>query len=207
MGERLAEARRRKGWRQEDVVAEARDWGIPWTRAVVANIEGGRRELSAGEIVLLPLIYEIDLPDLLCPDGDILELLPAVHVDCANWKRLLAAVTGFGSKKDSHMTSQVGNRLIIDPLPGQITESELRVARELNVMPGFVADAAQVLYGHGVTEERDRLVREALAASGEQDPPAERLQALRGHAMRRVVEQVRESNFAGLPDETEGVTQ
>jgi transcriptional regulator with XRE-family HTH domain len=54
LGERLRTLREGGGKRQEDVAAAARGWGLSWSRATVAAIETGRRQLSVGELLLLP---------------------------------------------------------------------------------------------------------------------------------------------------------
>lgn len=62
--------------RQEQLAAEARRFGLAWTRATVAAIELGRRQLSIGELLLLPEIlgragagWGLDVSDLF-PDDD-----------------------------------------------------------------------------------------------------------------------------------------
>ncbi len=47
----------RAGVPQETVAAEARQLGLDWSRATVADIELGRRQLSIGELLLLPEIF------------------------------------------------------------------------------------------------------------------------------------------------------
>lgn len=55
LGRRLREIREGRGWRQDDVAAAAQDVGLDWSRATVAAIESGRRQLGAEELLLLPL--------------------------------------------------------------------------------------------------------------------------------------------------------
>lgn len=77
IGERMKAVREAHGWRQDEVAARARDHGLRWTRATVAGIETGRREVTAGEMVLLPdlLRYAVELPDLI-PSGTWVALGP-----------------------------------------------------------------------------------------------------------------------------------
>ncbi len=54
LGQRLRALREGGGKRQEDLAAAARGHGLAWSRATVAAIETGRRQLSMGELFLLP---------------------------------------------------------------------------------------------------------------------------------------------------------
>jgi transcriptional regulator with XRE-family HTH domain len=54
IGRELKTLREAGGLRQEQLAAEARRFGLSWTRATVAAIELGRRQLSIGELLLLP---------------------------------------------------------------------------------------------------------------------------------------------------------
>ena len=67
IGARLRSLRHERGISQDDVARAAQACGLEWTRAVVAALEGGRRELSAGELVLLPLALQVARPDQPAP--------------------------------------------------------------------------------------------------------------------------------------------
>jgi transcriptional regulator with XRE-family HTH domain len=56
ISERLRELRVDYGVPQERIAAEARQLGLDWSRATVADIERGRRQILIGELLLLPLI-------------------------------------------------------------------------------------------------------------------------------------------------------
>ncbi|MFK0151160.1 helix-turn-helix domain-containing protein [Streptomyces sp. NPDC090493] len=56
VGERLRKFRESRGLRQEDVADAARSYGFTWGRSSVAALEAGNRELSLGELLLLPTI-------------------------------------------------------------------------------------------------------------------------------------------------------
>jgi transcriptional regulator with XRE-family HTH domain len=76
IGARLRQLREQLGARQEDVAREARRYGLTWSRATVATIELGRRQLSVGEFLLLPLVLNtlrLDSKHWLTPA----DLLPA----------------------------------------------------------------------------------------------------------------------------------
>src|SRR5262245_19090019 len=53
---RLRELRSASGVPQERVAAEARQLGLDWHRATVADIELGRRQLLTGELLMVPTI-------------------------------------------------------------------------------------------------------------------------------------------------------
>ncbi len=58
IGERLRELRELHGRRQDEVAGEAREWGLPWTRATIAAIELGRRKIAIEEFLLLPTVLQ-----------------------------------------------------------------------------------------------------------------------------------------------------
>ncbi|MGW7424391.1 helix-turn-helix domain-containing protein [Streptomyces sp. NPDC054813] len=57
IGRRLREFRESRGLRQEDIAEVARAHGFTWGRSSVAALEAGNRELSFGEILLLPTLF------------------------------------------------------------------------------------------------------------------------------------------------------
>lgn len=56
VGEGLRKFRESRGLRQEDIANAARDYGFTWGRSSVAALEAGNRELSIGELLLIPAI-------------------------------------------------------------------------------------------------------------------------------------------------------
>lgn len=86
LGERLKALRQTAGVSAEQVAEAARDLGLSWRRATVAQIENGDRGLSAEELVLLPLLLGLGLAlphswEELIGEGENLRLGPAVAVD------------------------------------------------------------------------------------------------------------------------------
>lgn len=59
VGARLREMRTQAGLRQDDVAAAARHFGLRWTRATVAAVETGGRELTVSELLLLPRVLSL----------------------------------------------------------------------------------------------------------------------------------------------------
>jgi transcriptional regulator with XRE-family HTH domain len=62
IGTRLRTLREQYGARQDEVATAARQWGLQWTRATVAAIEIGRRQLSVQEFLLLPYVLKESQP-------------------------------------------------------------------------------------------------------------------------------------------------
>src|SRR5262245_51893800 len=59
IGEEVRRLREAAGIGQSAVAAAARGWGYPWTRALIAAIERGSKQLSLGELAMLPrLLYD-----------------------------------------------------------------------------------------------------------------------------------------------------
>lgn len=95
VGERIRELRRLYGGRtQEDVATAARDSGLrDWTRGTVAAIENGHREVTAGELLALPMVLtrafgkNVPLRELLQVES--LELIPGLVLFPAGVDRLL----------------------------------------------------------------------------------------------------------------------
>ena len=56
VGAQIRKLREQRGVRQEIVALMARRWGLPWTSATVAQMETGRRHLTAEEWLLLPAV-------------------------------------------------------------------------------------------------------------------------------------------------------
>jgi transcriptional regulator with XRE-family HTH domain len=198
VGERLAAFRRASGDRQDDIVEAARWNGIPWTKSVLTNIEAGRREVSLGECLVLPLIYGRSLADLLCPDDTPTQLIPGVAVRRPTLEKLLGDEV---ISSNYVKTALQKGRLIINPQPVPVTELHRRVARHLSMNPQDVAAIAAELYGRPLLAERDARVAELLATEGEEDVRSDRMRGLRGRVTRQLIEELRPSG--GLDDETD----
>jgi transcriptional regulator with XRE-family HTH domain len=77
VGARVRGLREGRGLRQEDIARAARVFGVEWTRATVAALETGRRQLTPEELILIPRVLllagartvpdgqPVSLPDLL----------------------------------------------------------------------------------------------------------------------------------------------
>lgn len=69
IGKRARARRLERGWRQEDVAANARRYGFDWRRATIGNIENGNHELTLEELLVLCAALGLPAP-LLISEGD-----------------------------------------------------------------------------------------------------------------------------------------
>lgn len=95
IGSRMRALREEHDKRQDEVASAARRWGLRWTQATVAAVETGRRDLSLGELLLLPLVLSfglptsVELPDLFS-GRERLELAPGCFINAENVRAVLA---------------------------------------------------------------------------------------------------------------------
>lgn len=77
IGARLRGLRAGRKISQDDVARAAQSCGLDWTRSVVAALEGGRRQVSAAELLLLPVVLQLASRTTLAPTvPELLEGLP-----------------------------------------------------------------------------------------------------------------------------------
>ncbi|MFJ7523937.1 helix-turn-helix domain-containing protein [Streptomyces griseus] len=95
VGGRLRLLRSERGLRQADVAAAAARWGLPWGRSSVAALEGGSRNLSIEEALVLPmLIAELGGWDkALIPDEAEIALTPTRYVKATHLLALMSRLT------------------------------------------------------------------------------------------------------------------
>lgn len=65
IGERLRQIREAHKKTQEDMSREVRAWGLPWSRATIAGLETGARDLSVSELFMLLMALKLPLTELL----------------------------------------------------------------------------------------------------------------------------------------------
>jgi len=199
-GAELADAirKRRNALRltQEEVAQRASLLGLDgFTRSVIAAIEGKRRALSFPEVVLMSACLETSLAELLPSDMPI-ALSKTVVLDAEEilsglvGKLPLAEATELPMRELDKIASERRVRvgatyasLRSGRLLPPIGEAEIKAGRKLGVPSASIADVAQDLWGRTLTEERDALVAELVR----DDTRPERIQALRGHATRKLV--------------------
>jgi len=133
LGQRLRALREGGGKRQEDLAAAARGYGLSWSRATVAAIETGRRQLSVGELCLLPAVLNrltgaevlasgsLLVADLLPERGDQwVALTPRTSVRVRSLRALLGAVAEPMSDQDFDTPHRRQTRMAQDALQESI---------------------------------------------------------------------------------------
>lgn len=187
--------RQRNGWSQDGLAEVARDLlGLSWTRSTVSDLEARprRRDLSADEFVLLPGMLEVseaELAENIIRHEDSMELLNAGRA----LRQWLARNLKEGSRERASYDDYSGIKDVRAALAADanrraetlaLRQTEKNVARALKADPIEVAKAALRLWGHGVTEERDRLVDETPGKG-------DRSRRL-SHATRRLIPELRD---------------
>lgn len=229
----VAVARRVRAIREEggvtaDQLAEAaRFVGLGWQRGTVASLETGRREVTAAELLLLPLILgrcgvDATLLDLLAQPA---ALSAGVVAEPYGFRELLhgdnLTVAGEGAgfaipavQADLSTFPKITSELVHEikaQLPGRVRladieaaarsaklDAEQKAAVKLGRSPVQVAHAAHALWGQGLTAERDARVAEKAPPDAE----ARSLQAIRGRVTRSLLAELEPVLRAYPPRET-----
>jgi hypothetical protein len=199
VGEQVRRLREDASARQEDVAAGARRIGLAWNRATVALVEGGFRQLSAGELLILPLIYKVMITKVLnTPSSNrewpkLADFLPEsglceVARGCTLPASLLRNVaTGKSIFLPTNIS--VPREADEDTLEEEaLGDAEAKAARRFKVSAVEIARMARQLWGRSLTAERDRRLREKIG----QVSSRRTLQALRGHVGRTLVAEIAE---------------
>jgi len=194
--------------RQEELAAMARsEWGLTWTRATVAAIETGKRELSPVEFLLLkPMLsvrYEDLFPDkqpiLITPEAivrsDFLKALFSPEFDHERilvepeFKRSRAWIDeglGILSSLQLKMSKFPKDAFFWRKLKQHAAgDAEQKAARKLGVEPVVIAVAAYNLWDRSLSDERDHRAKELTITSS-----AGRLQNIRGHVTRELLREL-----------------
>lgn len=212
IAENLRHLRQERDLRQDALAATARAHGLAWTQQTVAAIEAGRRAVSLGELLLLQSLLELPLgellPELLMTDEAEVEVEGVVL--SANELGALAAGQAilpagmllrvlwpeeFGGDRQASAAYKrlLGRRFerygVSENEAPQVTmaehgDAERKAARRLQVEALDIALASWSLWGHSLTEERDRRMQE-------QDSQGEE-RARRGHVTRQLLDELRQ---------------
>lgn len=199
VGTNLERIRNIESWSQDDVAARGWRVGLPWTRSTVAAVEGGRRAIELGEVVLLALTLNRTVTELLAGtgvarlgDGSDISLSDIRQIVTRDARRAQKAVVDV-----KHRIYATRNQAYDRVMLSAGGEAEQKAARKLGVTPQVIAEAAYTLWRRSLTEERNVRV-EAKAA----DPDtARKSQARRGHITRVLVREIEslldDSDIAG----------
>jgi len=184
----LRKRREELRWSQEDLAAGCRTWGLDgFTRAAIAQIEGGRRRVSLDEAVVLayllqtPISPSASVPDLAFPSPE-------------QWFSLLttdpSTTLQIGSAKAAAWILRVPASNIADPgvaLTARREEAMMeKIALLLGVSRDDVAATAVRMWGHGIIDERERRL-----ANGTGD-----IRVRRGLITRQLVHELHFKGFA-----------
>ncbi len=228
----LVAIRNELAWKQDDLAAAVRAYGLDWSRATVAALETGRRDLSLVETLVLKTVLSRTLEELLKVDEYTRVVSGGVVIDGPGWIQLLrgepvaqgaiqpvpqVVFTHHGlplftlpplpdlwrqlakEPRESYRSAESPKAQLRDiwarqeketarwkrlweaetkaakkaglpPIPWEfmagkwqeIRQAELRTAAKLGVTPLRVIFTAHALWGYGVTDERDRRLKEAV---------------------------------------------
>ena len=204
LGHRLRRAREDTARSADQVASDARLLGLGWDRPTVSRIEGGQRQLTAAELLLLPLLYDRALAALL-PDEPV-ALTEGAAVSAAGLRRCLVDSPGRGwALPRLHEAARSGvermrpavERVAADypTVPagvlaaatrcGWADDTSIKAAKRLGADRRDVAVAAQQTWGRGLAAERDA----RLGAAG--GTTARARQARRGHITRALLAEIR----------------
>jgi hypothetical protein len=174
---------------QSGVAMCARQFGLPWTRATIAAIELGRKELTLGELLLMPLILKeagvsrapLSLGDLIPTDDRPVEVWPGLQLSLPDARTLL---TG-GAETREIRPVNVG----VDIRDLQACDTaEQKAASTLRVPARAIVDAAYALWDQSLSMERRQRLQRSSAAPGATE---RRRQALKGHITRELLDELR----------------
>lgn len=179
VGQSLRRLRQEAHVTQDEVAHAMNRWGHAWTRSSVAALENGNRDLSAGELLVLPTVISwatgrgVNLRDLLVGDGTYI-LMVSDRIGMSPW-----AITDL---LDPTVDAQGGDWMKADADEGVPREAEQKAARKLNVSLGWVLSESERIWGRTLTEERDTRVRDRV----DDNTSPRSLQAMRGHVTREL---------------------
>jgi hypothetical protein len=171
VGERLHRLRVHAGQTQLEAARHLQSYGLAWTRDHVASLETGRREsVGVDELVILASAYQTKISDWFPSSGRVI-----LGQDFTIERSVLRAALSGGRPPVRPRTFDFSD------VPD--LEADQRVADRLGVDLEVVTRAARALWGHSLTEERNR----RLATKGK-DPKA--IRTLRSGMTKRLMREV-----------------
>lgn len=206
-GHRLRQVREEAGLTGEELAHHVRLFGLEWGRTTVTRIELGQRQLTAAEMLLLPLLFGRPVADLLPTEPVSLtdsaavgpeelrrgltephrlrawylpQLYEAIDTAVQVMPAKIARVTARFPDVDIVTLGKAGRE-------GWTDEATTKAARRLGVDREDVAVAAQEIWSRGLAAERDRRLAETGGDGG--TPRAQ--QARRGHITRALLDELR----------------
>lgn len=190
LGTNLERLRKEKGWSQDDLVSRGWQVGLPWSRSTIAALEGGKRGVELGEVVLLALILNSSVAELLA--GDDLTLVgdgTGMWLDDVRDVLTSDHQTAQESFPDIH--SRVSKAKAVDMhdlvMLSANGEAEQKAARKLGVTPQTIAQAAYDIWGRSLTDERNLRVEQIDWVD---ETATRQVQAYRGHVTRELLDEI-----------------
>lgn len=174
VGENLARIRAQRGQTQREASAFLRERGLAWPPGNIGQLESGKRHsVRVEELVMLSAAYDVQLWEWFEGEGSVY-----LTDDLRIWREEIRQALQGG---DVHLllgTNQISKRYVTD-------EPERAAALQLMMPLGKVQAAAERLWGHSMSEERDlRLPDEPIRS-------LRSLQAKRGHATRTLIAELK----------------
>lgn len=171
IGEHLYRLRVAAGETQADAAKRIAECGLPWKRDQVIALEtGNRKSVSVEELVILSWAYNIHISEWFTGSGEIL-LAPDTYISRVDLERELRG-------------ERVSRPRDIDFSEVVELEADERVAQRLGVDTSEVTRIARDLWGHTLTDERNR----RLEDSGKSDP--KELRTLRAGMTKRLMKEI-----------------
>jgi transcriptional regulator with XRE-family HTH domain len=213
IGQEIRRRREAAGIGQSALAAAARQYGLPWTRALVAAVELGRKRLTLGELALMPIVLAeavtgglvLSLRDLIPDDDRLVAVGPGLELPLRVARPLLLGDDDTSSTAralllggdDSEWTSELKEVGAESRAVEAAGDAEQKAALALRISPEFLVDAAHQRWGRGLTAERDRRVEAYTRPMLKLDPSEaerpewpRRLQAIKGHITRELLKEL-----------------
>ena len=206
LGHRLRQVREESDRTAEQVTSHARLCGLNWERSTLTRIELGQRQVTAAELMLLPLVFGRPVAELLPTEP--VALTEAAAVSPEGLRRVLTGPTRLRQWRLPRLWDAVASGLdrmkpvlaahqrrypsasafeiLLAAEAGWTDETTGKAATRLGVSRETVAVAAQQRWGRGLVAERDARLEDAGAA-----PTARARQAQRGHITRTLLDELR----------------
>lgn len=202
IGQEVRRRREAAGVGQSAVAGAARQYGLPWTRAMVAAVELGRRRLTLGELALLPLVLGsagvtagplLTLADLIPVSDQQVSAGPSLAMPL----RIARALLLEGGDELKSVPRVVAPGHVARRTLEAAGDAEQKAATALHVSPEAVVEAAHQRWGRSLTAERERRVEAYTRPMLTRDPAEavspewpRRLQAIRGHVTRELLKEL-----------------
>ena len=201
IGRELRRLRVEAGIGQSTLAAAARQYGAAWTRAMIAAIELGRKQLSLGEVVLLVLVLReagvtrgrrLTISDLIPITDEAVAVGPGYALPLRLARALLLEPQT--REEPAKPVPVRADRHALEAADDAVQKA----AGSLRVSPEAIVQAAHDRWGRGLTARRDEIAKRREAALLRADPEEarsadwpRRVQAIRGAATRELLGELR----------------